>query len=285
LLIAAFVVAPSDWAVRHGGNIYLANVGYVTKLKNADCQVVIYGDSSAMVGLDPAVIRARTGLSACNIAEPAGMTMINEMMVPDLFLANNPKPKVWVFDFAADALAPYKTWDSVQTYEAIYLRLRLHKDLSTLKLLAEHPKQAFEFASLSLRLALFGVFKRPLPDSAYEVRSQNGGRYPSPDPPMTACGPEKFEHPSDPAYIAAIRARYGGDGAIVFVNSTPKPECDPSLDFYLKKHPAATDNKLEVYPMADFDNHGHSHMKESGVVKFSTSVGDQINDALKQQAH
>jgi hypothetical protein len=283
LLIASLLIAPTDWTIRHSGNIYLANVGYVTKLKNADCQIVIYGDSAAMEDLDPATLQQRTGLSACNIAEPAGVTMVNGMMIPDLFLQNNPRPKVWVFTFAADNLAPYKSWDTVQTFEAILFRLRARRDLSTLALLAAHPKQTLEFASFGLRLALFGVIKRPLPDSAYAIRSEHRGLYPSPDPTMTECVQERIEHPSDAAYIEAIRARYGVDGSIVIVNTAPKPACDLTFDFYAVQHPAPTDNKLEAYPMSDFDNHGHSHMKESGVARFSNAVSDQIIEALKRK--
>lgn len=283
LLAAALLITPTDWAIRHSGNIYLANVGYVTKLKNADCQIVIYGDSSAMVDLDPAKIRERTGLSACNIAEPAGMTVVNGMIVPDLFLQNNPRPKVWVFVFAADNLAPYETWETIPTFEALVFRLRERKDLSTLKLLAEHPKQTLEFASFGLRLALFGIAKRPLAASAYEIRSEHGGLYPSPDPTMTECVQERIEHPAEQAYIEYIRARYGVDDSIVIVDVAPKPRCDSTFDYYAVQHPAPTDNKLEAYPMSDFDNHGHSHMKESGVARFSSAVSDQILEALKRQ--
>jgi hypothetical protein len=281
LLAVALLVTPLQWTVRHSGNTYLANVGYVTKLKNANCDVVIYGDSAAMVDIDPALIQRDTGLSACNIAEPAGMTMVNGMMIPDLYLQNNSRPKVWIFAFAADNLAPYESWETVQPFEAILFRIRESKTLSTLKLLAAHPKQTFEFAGSGLRLALIGLAKHGLPDSDYEIRSLHGGRYPSPDPPMTACGGERIERPADPKYIADIHNRYRADGTVVIVDTVPKPACDPTLNYY-SQHPAPTDNRLEAYPMSDFDNHGHSHMKEPGVARFSASVGRQIMSMLKR---
>ena len=283
LLIVGVLIPSMDWTIRHSGNIYLANVGYVTKLKDADCQVVIYGDSSAMEDIDPAIIRERTGLSACNIAEPANMTMVNGMMIPDLYLQNNPRPKLWVFAFAADNLAPYATWEKIEPFEAIVFRLRQRKDLSTLKLLAQHPERTLEFAGNGLRIALFGLTKHPLSPSDYEIRDLHDGRYPSPDPVMTSCPKERIEHPSDAAYIVGFRARYGVDGAGVIVDTAPKPACDPTFDYYAVRFPAPTDNKLEAYPMSDFDAHGHSHMKEAGVVRFSNAVSDQILDALKRQ--
>lgn len=280
LLVAALLITPTDWTIRHSGNVFLANIGYVTKLNRADCQVVIYGDSAAMEDLDPAIIRQRTGLSACNIAEPANMMIVNGTLVPDLYLQNNSRPKVWVFAFAADNLAPYKTWESIPPFEALVFRIRQRKDFSTLKLLLEHPKQTIEFAGFGLRLALLGVIKHPLPSSDYEIRSKVGGQYPSPDPQMTACPTERLERPSDSAYLAVFRDRYGGEGTKVILDVVPKPECDPTLEYYAL-HTASTDNKLEIYPLSHFDNHGHSHMKELGVTRFSNAVSDQILEAVK----
>jgi hypothetical protein len=281
LLVTALLITPMDWTIRHSGNVFLANIGYVTKLKRADCQIVIYGDSAAMEDLDPAIIRQRTGLSACNIAEPANMVIVNGTLVPDLYLQNNSRPRFWVFAFAADNLAPYKTWESISPFEAIVFRIRQRKDFSTLKLLLEHPKQTIEFAGFGLRLALFGVIKHPLLPSDYEIRSNVGGLYPSPDPPMTACAAERIERPYDSAYVAGFRDRYGVEGANVIVDIVPKPECDPTLGYYAL-HTAPTDNKLESYPLSHFDNHGHSHMKELGVMRFSNAVSDQILEAMKR---
>jgi hypothetical protein len=284
LLFLAFAIAPTDWAVRHTGNSYLLNIGYAAKLEDADCQVVIYGDSSAMVGLDPAVIHERTGLSTCNIAEFAGMSMVNGMMIPDLYLRHNPSPKVWVFDFAPENLAVYKEWQTVSLYEAILFRVRERRDLSTLSLLLAHPKEAIEFAGLGLRLALLGLAKQMLPNSTAEIRSAHRGWFPTPGEGLKECSPERREHPADPEYIRDIRSRYGADGAAVIVDSTPEPACDPTFQFYAIRHPAPTDNQIEAYPVSDFNGSGRLHMTSAGVAKFSNAVSDQIIETLKRQA-
>ena len=61
-LISCIYIMRTDTFLRRTHDHYLANLGYGMKLHNMDCQVLIYGDSSAMVGVDPTVIQQQTGL-------------------------------------------------------------------------------------------------------------------------------------------------------------------------------------------------------------------------------
>ena len=88
------------------GNTYVANLGYGATLYGVDCQVVVSGDSSAMVGVDPGLIRRRTGLNTCNIGEFEGMTILNGTMVVDRYLAQNAKPRFLVFRYTPEDLIP-----------------------------------------------------------------------------------------------------------------------------------------------------------------------------------
>ena len=57
-----------------------------------------------MVGVIPQVIEQRTGLTACNIAEVAGVQSINGMAVTDAYLQHNQRPKYIVFLYAPEKL-------------------------------------------------------------------------------------------------------------------------------------------------------------------------------------
>ncbi len=72
--------------LRHAQYAYFVGTGYGSKLRGADCQVVVDGDSTALVGVLPEVIEQRTGLKTCNIAEVAGVKVVNGMMVLDDYL-------------------------------------------------------------------------------------------------------------------------------------------------------------------------------------------------------
>ena len=69
-VLASFLIARSSWYLRHQRNSYLAISDYPFTLKNAGCEVIIYGDSSALTGVSPPVIEATTHLRTCNIAQP-----------------------------------------------------------------------------------------------------------------------------------------------------------------------------------------------------------------------
>ncbi|ADW67554.1 hypothetical protein [Granulicella tundricola] len=121
LLIALFLV-PSRWLAVRSGNTYLANLGYGATLHHADCQIVVYGDSTAMVGIDPAVLRERTGLSACNIAEFEGMTILNGTMIVDQYLAQNQRPKYLVFLYTPEDFQPESQRAMVGMFEGLTWR-------------------------------------------------------------------------------------------------------------------------------------------------------------------
>ena len=69
ILVFAIVVEPTQWFAEHSGDPFLVTLGYGSQLRNADCKITIYGDSTAMIGINPGIIQKRTGLSTCNIAE------------------------------------------------------------------------------------------------------------------------------------------------------------------------------------------------------------------------
>src|SRR6476660_8310345 len=62
LLLLAFPIARTEEFALRSQDLYLTNLGYGLTLDHAKCDVMIYGDSSALTGIDPAVIEQQTGL-------------------------------------------------------------------------------------------------------------------------------------------------------------------------------------------------------------------------------
>ena len=187
----------------------LANLGYATKLHDRNCQVLIYGDSGAMVGLDPAILLQRTGLSACNIAEFEGMTLVNQTLPLDIFLAHNPAPRYLIFLYAPSNLTISRSWSDIGTFEAISFRLQQKPGLSTAWLLITHPSDTMKWVEGGLRLALTRTKAKPFPSSAAHLRERDDGQLKVPTAhTLTACDPRVFTNLPDRAWLNRLRSQY-----------------------------------------------------------------------------
>ena len=63
LISAAIAIVPTTWFADRSHVQYLVTMGYGAKLRNTTCDVVIYGDSSAMIGIRPEIIRKQNRIN------------------------------------------------------------------------------------------------------------------------------------------------------------------------------------------------------------------------------
>ena len=99
LLVLCFTAwaTMQPWFLLHDNYDFGRVMGYGLQLKGMRCQVVIYGDSTAMADVDPKLITARTGLTACNIAETRPVEdMVGVDFPLDEYLAHNQQPRYLV---------------------------------------------------------------------------------------------------------------------------------------------------------------------------------------------
>ena len=279
LIASAFLVIPSRWFALHSGNTYVANLGYGATLFDRDCQVLIYGDSSAMVGLDPAVIRQQTGLTTCNIAEFEGMTLIGHTSLVDTFLEHNPRPRFVVFLYTPEDLSIPNDWSSanVGTFEAVTFQLQHARNAQTMLELALHPGVTLGWAELGLRMALQHVGSQPVSFATAHLRESNDGQLPIMGGGLAKCDSIPHNRLPDAAWISNLRRRYGVDGMRVIVDATPTVACDPSLGFFQQHLKGLIDDTPYLpIPIALYSNDGRLHANEQGSRALSTMVADQI---------
>ncbi len=112
----------TDFYVHHADSSYFHQLGYGETLHGTKCDVLISGDSTAMVGVDPAEIQHRTGLSACNIAEYAGIQLLTGTQILDDFLRKNPRPRYLIFLEAPENYSNSHDWKFVGTLEGVIFR-------------------------------------------------------------------------------------------------------------------------------------------------------------------
>ena len=80
--------------------------GYSLRMKHQDCDVVLYGDSTALTGLDPDIVQRITGLKSCNIAEAGWIEDVVGTDFPlQAYLKDNKRPRFIVTDITPSLFA------------------------------------------------------------------------------------------------------------------------------------------------------------------------------------
>lgn len=270
----------TDSYLRHVPYPYIVDTGYGSKLQHADCDVVIDGDSTALVGVLPRIIEQRTGLKSCNIAEVAGVKTMNGMMVLDDYLAHNRRPRFLVFVFAPEGLNPPSSWTYISDWEGWFYRIRFHRDKAFWQAMLRSPDEAFAHTELAFRSGIEWLLKRPLPPALAHERELNGGHVSEPGTPLTACPADPFLRPPDAAWLSYLRRTYGIGGTHVLIDVTPMPPCDELLPYYRARVPGLTDNSVDTLPIGDYSNSGRLHTDDAGTVELSERIANQLAEEI-----
>jgi hypothetical protein len=280
LLATALLILPSHWFALRSQNAYLINLAYGATLHGEDCQILVYGDSSAMVGIDPSIIRTRTGLTACNIAEFQPMTALNGTMVLDTYLDHNKPPRFLVFLFAPENLDPQSQRHN-GPFEAIVYRMRQpHRLASLLFLASQHPEELVGWVESGLRFTLVHLFSKPASVEVQHLRARTHGQLPIDAPTLATCEDLRRDALPDEVWVAGLRSKYGRSGTTVLVDATPVPDCDPSLSFFQQHSSGVIDNRIETLPTSAYTSDGRLHVNSKGSSLFTNILANQLVDQM-----
>jgi hypothetical protein len=279
-VIGSFFIARSSWYLRHQRNSYLAISDYPFTLENVNCEVVIYGDSSALTGISPLVIEADTSLRTCNIAQPNTTLAIAGTLALDSYLKSNARPKFLAFQFTAPDFSPIDS--KGRLYEEGALQLVRHRpDLQTFLLFARHPMEAFEFSEFILRTALLerdwaaGTY-----DRAWAETRTTHGLLTVPGSPLVKCAEDLEIRAPDAEWIRQLRVKYSQEGTRVLVYAAPYPECDGSYDYYSEALSQIADNQLQRFNIGLFNE--KNHFTREGADRNSKRIAEDIARMMRQ---
>ena len=278
-MLSSILIARSDWYLRHQRNSYLAISDYAFTLKGENCAVVIYGDSSALTGVSPAIIEKQTGLSTCNIAQPNTALAMAGTFALDTYLEHNSRPKFIVFQFTAPDFAP--TDPNGRLNEEGSLQLTRHKlDAQSLRLFARHPIESLEFSEFILSSALLNRD----PDEvtyhrAWTQIASTHGRFSVSAPPLKTCAGPLERRAPDPRWILQLRNQYAQGGTRVLIFVAPYPECDASYDYYSQRLPQLADNPVTKFSIDLFNE--QNHFTPAGADLNSQTVAEKIASAAR----
>jgi hypothetical protein len=290
-LMTCIIIAAHPWFLTHNDYPGGYQAGYGMRLTHANCEVVLYGDSSALTGLDPQLIEKSTGLKTCNVAESGWVQAVVGFRFPlDAYLQRNERPRFILMMLSPPAFLPeQKPFGSFRIDGMVYA-FQYDHDPEMVRGLLRRPTWVLNFALwagksiLEHELKQLSLWSRRTEVDTRKQRADRDGIWPFPLPPEASCNYNRTDPTTierDTEDIAATRRRYGVDGTQVIVDISPISNCNPYTDVYRRQLDGLHDNDLVALPMAYF-NEMDSHFSPAGSEYISSEAANQILALMRQ---
>jgi hypothetical protein len=288
LAIPSFIrLGSSDFFLRHGASVWVQSNDAVFSMRDRNCDVLIFGDSTAMTGIDPDVVERNTGFKTCNISVTNAVLAVTHNLTLNRYLANNGKPRVLLVQLSPDGFQPESNaWNQTVYPEGLLELLRHGTPAESRRVLLTHPQQAIAFAGYAAGFTVYSGFKdvwyhmtnrRPEEDTV----AIHNGFFTPPSPPSTSCEPgATFSNPRaggafPRAVVGEYENGYADRSGIVLVNVAPIPSCDQNLADFSSELNGVTSNSLLPLPVGLFNDPRHYTAVGSAVV--SRLVAQELN--------
>jgi hypothetical protein len=273
-LAASIPIVRSESFPVESGDPFLLNPDYAFSLSHVDCAIVIYGDSTALTGLDPTVVAGATGLKTCNIAQARSVVEILGPLALDTYLKNNAPPKYIVMQFAPETLSRSRInffWP-----EGLTLLLRKKSIFEALPTLMRHPVEAYHFSVWAIKAKVASFINPPLDFAATEANFRaRGGLLILPKSPQTRCLNNTAYAQPAVDWMHDLKEQYARGGTRVLINVAPLPTCSPITAPTAAGTRNVTDNSLSLYPIdlfCDLDR----HLTLEGARRASLELAEQL---------
>jgi hypothetical protein len=261
-------------------SLKLEDAGFVSR--NRACDILLYGDSTANVGLDPGLITPQTGLSTCNIATNRPVVDTLDMMPVDAFLQHNPKPKLIVFQFGPELFYRDKSgWAHNGPYSPMLILARDLPQSEALRIMVSRPAETTQFLLYILQTEIFPKHSSPQVDAEYKRMiahaAASNGQLELGFPAISECNSPilKLYGPVDTAWIRSLHERYEAQGIKVLVRAAPIPLCDPLYAKFQQDLAGILDGPLEPLPIQSFIV-GYRHTTQAGSQLETQSLIDLV---------
>lgn len=281
----------SNFFLHHGASVWVQSNDAVFNMHDRDCDVLVFGDSTAMTGIDPAVVQRDTGFRTCNIAVTNAVLAVTGNLTLDHFLEQNARPRVLIVQLSPDEFQPENlAWNHTIYAEGLLELLRHGSPGEGRRLLLTHPQEAIAFAGYSAGFAAYYGIKdvwfrtTHLRSEEDQVHVRNGFFTP-PAPPRTFCeASSKLSKQDSAASARAIATsyldQYRDRSSVVLVDVAPIPSCDDNLAAYSSELKGITSNTLQPLPISLFNDGRHYTAIGSRVV--STLIARQVNQVATE---
>ena len=265
----------------------LGSVGYGARLHDANCRVVVYGDSTALTGVDPRVIESVTGMKACNVAEVGWVPIVTGSERPlDVYLEHNSKPEVILMMFNPALFQPYKEPFAGYGVEGMAYLAMFDRRPAVYWAMLQRPKWLAQYliwmGNALVHSASHPQSHTPFGDPAQQ-RMESGGYLAAPYATETKCVrtnvPLKEPVARWADSVATMRTKYATRAKYVILDIAPPADCDVNQADYRKQSEDLHDNTFRTYPITFF-NEGEVHYSPAGARYLSIELGQQILTTL-----
>lgn len=291
IIPACICLGASDFFLRHGASVWVKSNDAIFDMHDRSCDVLIFGDSTAMTGIDPDVVQRNTGLKTCNIAVTNSVLAVTGNLTLNHYLENNARPEILLVQLSPDGFQPESSRWSGTVYPEGMVELLRHGDPEQARrVLFSHPRQALAFAGYAAGFTAYGVLKdiwfqvthlRPAEDTV----TIHNGFFTPPAPPSKECeAAATFSNPRAGGnfprrLVSAYESEYAGRSGVVLVNVAPIPACDRNLAAFRSELNGITSNRLLPLPVGLFNDPRHYTAVGSAVV--SRLIAEQLNTVAR----
>lgn len=300
VLVLCLILAVQPWFLEHDGYPLLKHgLGYSLRA-GEDCEIVLYGDSTALTGLEPAYIQQKTGLRTCNFSELRPVHWFVSSYFPlDQYLARHPRPRFILSSWGAYEFHPELT--PLVAYQAEgfqYGLLYAHNRRLWMGLLMHHPMWVVWFSIWvenriidDIRIRLEGNHAAEW--AAEAPRDTRGGFWQDSAKPQTRCMPvpamqnviraHQLSREETRAAISVFKARYSVGGTRVVVDVSPIADCASLGRQLIDADVGLADNQLQFWPVHYF-NSTDVHFTPEGTRLYSDQAANQILSMMRQDS-
>ena len=287
-VVAGIRLGYSDFFLHHGASVWVQSNDAVFGMRDRKCDVLIFGDSTAMTGIDPDRVERETGFKTCNIAVTNAVLAVTHNLTLDHFLANNPKPRVLLIQLSPDGFQPESSAWTATIYPEGMLELLRHGDPArSRRMLLRHPQEAIAFAGYATGFSVYAAAKEfwshltnTQPDD--DSMAIHNGFFTPPSPARKSCEPAlplsnasgglKYAR----SLVEEYQRTYGDASRVVLVNVAPIPSCDRNLAAFSSQLNGVTSNLLLPLPVGLFNDTRHYTADGSALV--SRLVSQELNE-------
>lgn len=265
------------WGPSHWGPI----LDFAWNTSGLDADVVVFGDSSAFLGIDPRLVDEQLHLKTVVLPNTVGSLPVTGDQALESYLAHNTKPRLIVLYFTAWDLN-YESSADTRLYEGEEMLLRHDTPAQIARFALKHPWElpAFplrNYSTVGPKIAetLLHGDDREAETSAALGHVDDREDYPPASPDCRL--PTRYLNAGKTDSVRALAQKYRGDGYAVAVYLAPLPACSNAVHFANRTYAGLALAPAASLPAGSFKQDGfYAHVIPESVPTASRLFADTL---------